>query len=173
MPARNFEYRYRGPRNTPEERGGKPPSYSRTVENEHAMIIERDLAVPLRDGTKVYVNIYRPADERPVPPIIAWSPYGKHVPFDPRRFLNAGVKEGDGARGSAGFLRLGRMGGHATVEQREGRAVGRVLSGAAAVARGRAQSAASRRHQPVGRLDRQLPRGRDPRWHSGYSFLGL
>ena len=95
MPQRNFEYRYRGPRNTPEERGGKPPSYSRTLENEHAMIIERDLAVTLRDGAKVYVNVYRPADERPVPPIIAWSPYGKHVPFDPRRFLNAGVKEGD------------------------------------------------------------------------------
>ena len=95
MPARNFEYRYRGPRNTPEERGGKPPAYSRTVENEHAMIIERDLAVTLRDGVKLYVNVYRPADERPVPPIIAWSPYGKHVPFDPRRFLNAGVKEGD------------------------------------------------------------------------------
>ncbi|MGB8551232.1 MAG: CocE/NonD family hydrolase, partial [Xanthobacteraceae bacterium] len=95
MPARTFEYRYRGPRNTPEERGGKPPAYSRTVENEHAMIIERDLAVTLRDGVKLYVNVYRPADERPVPPIIAWSPYGKHVPFDPRRFLNAGVKEGD------------------------------------------------------------------------------
>jgi uncharacterized protein len=95
MPGHSFQYRYRGPRNTPEERGGKPPVYSRTVENEHAMIIERDLAVPLRDGAKVYVNVYRPADEQPVPPIIAWSPYGKHVPFDPRRFLNAGVKEGD------------------------------------------------------------------------------
>ena len=40
--GQKFEYRYRGPRNTPEERGGKPPVYSRTVENEHAMIIERD-----------------------------------------------------------------------------------------------------------------------------------
>ena len=99
MPGHSFQYRYRGPRNTPEERGGRPPVYSRTVENEHAMIIERDVAVPLRDGAKVYLNIYRPADERPVPP----SPgaHGKHVPFDPRRFINAGVKEGDTSRYTA------------------------------------------------------------------------
>lgn len=95
MAPKGFEYRYRGPRNTPEERGGKPPVYSRTVNNEYAMIIERDVAIVMRDGRKLYANVYRPADERPVPPIIAWSPYGKHVPFDPRRFLNAGVKEGD------------------------------------------------------------------------------
>jgi predicted acyl esterase len=92
---KGYEYRYRGARNTPESRGGRPPSYNKTVENEHAMIIERDLAVALRDGAKIYVNVYRPADEKPVPPIIAWSPYGKHVPFDPKRFLNAGVKDGD------------------------------------------------------------------------------
>ena len=93
--SKTYQYRYRAPRNTPEERGGKPPSYSRIVENEHAMIIERDVAIPMRDGKQLYANIFRPADERPVPPIIAWSPYGKHVPFDPRRFLNAGVKDGD------------------------------------------------------------------------------
>ncbi len=93
--TKGYEYRYRGARNTPESRGGKPPVYSRTLENQHAMIIERDVVVPMRDGVKLYANIYRPVDERPVPPIIAWSPYGKHVPFDPRRFLNAGVKEGD------------------------------------------------------------------------------
>ena len=40
-----FQYRYRAPRNTPEERGGKPPVYTRTVENEHAMIIERDVTI--------------------------------------------------------------------------------------------------------------------------------
>jgi predicted acyl esterase len=95
MPTKAYQYRYRAPRNTPEERGGKPPVYRRILENEHAMIIERDVAIPMRDGVKLYADIFRPADERPVPPIIAWTPYGKHVPFDPRRFLNAGVKEGD------------------------------------------------------------------------------
>ena len=95
MPTKTYHYRYRGPRNSPEERGGKPPVYRRILENEHAMIIERDVAIPMRDGVKLYADIFRPVDERPVPPIIAWTPYGKHVPFDPRRFLSAGVKEGD------------------------------------------------------------------------------
>ena len=95
MPARSPQYRYRGPRAAPEERGGKPPVYRRIIENEHAMIIERDVAIPMRDGVKLYADVFRPANEKPVPPIIAWTPYGKHVPFDPRRFINAGVKEGD------------------------------------------------------------------------------
>jgi uncharacterized protein len=95
MPTKFREYRYRGPRSTPEERGGKPPVYRRILENEHAMIIERDVAIPMRDGVTLYADVFRPADEDPVPPIIAWTPYGKHVPFDPRRFLNAGVKVGD------------------------------------------------------------------------------
>ena len=34
-----------------------------------------------------------PGRREPVPPIIAWTPYGKHIPFDPKRFLNAGVKD--------------------------------------------------------------------------------
>lgn len=90
-----FEHRYRGPRNAPEQRGGKPPVYSRTVENEHAMLIERDLPVAMRDGVKLYTNIFRPVGDQPVPAIIAWGPYGKHVPFDPKRFVNAGVSDGD------------------------------------------------------------------------------
>jgi len=101
MAPKGFEYRYRGARNAPEDRGGKPPKYSRTLENEHAMIIERDVVITMRDGTKLYADVFRPADERPVPPIIAWTPYGKHVPFDPRRFLNAGVKEGDTSKYTA------------------------------------------------------------------------
>ena len=45
-----FHYRYRGPRNTPQERGGRPPVYSRRIENKHAMLIERD--VPIAPTTK-------------------------------------------------------------------------------------------------------------------------
>jgi len=61
-----FQYRYRKPRNTPEERGGRPPVYSRTLENEHAMLIERDLAVMLRDGTTIYANVFPGHDPRNV-----------------------------------------------------------------------------------------------------------
>ena len=36
------------------------------------MIIEQDVAVSVRDGLTVYADVYRPADERPAPPLIAW-----------------------------------------------------------------------------------------------------
>jgi predicted acyl esterase len=101
MAGKGFEYRYRAPRNAPEERGGIPPVYSRTIDNEYAMVIERNAVITLRDGVKIYADVFRPADERPVPPIIAWTPYGKHVPFDPKRFVNAGVKDGDTSKYTA------------------------------------------------------------------------
>jgi predicted acyl esterase len=71
-----FEYRFREPYATPQERGAPDPVQSRRVER--GMIIERNVPVALRDGVKILVDIFRPADEQPAPPIIAWTPYGKH-----------------------------------------------------------------------------------------------
>ncbi|WP_019554971.1 CocE/NonD family hydrolase [Propionispira raffinosivorans] len=43
------------------------------------LVFDRDVAVTLRDGVRIYADIYRPANiEEPIPAIIAWSPYGKH-----------------------------------------------------------------------------------------------
>jgi uncharacterized protein len=76
MPSRSFEYIFRSPTGAPEERGGAPPTYRRTVEN--GILIERDVPVPMRDGARIYVDILRPSDEKPAPPLIGWGPYGKH-----------------------------------------------------------------------------------------------
>lgn len=46
-----------------------------TVEN--GILIERDVAVKMRDGVTLYTDIYRPENAVDVPSIIAWSPYGK------------------------------------------------------------------------------------------------
>lgn len=56
-----------------------PPADYQRVE-EQGLLIERNLAVPLRDGTRIYVDVYRPAD-RPgdLPLLLGWSPYGKHA----------------------------------------------------------------------------------------------
>lgn len=43
------------------------------------MRIERDVAVKLRDGPCIYVDIYRPENVANVPVMISWSPYGKHL----------------------------------------------------------------------------------------------
>jgi len=41
------------------------------------IVLEKDVAVTLRDGVTIYVDVLRPARTGKVPVIIAWSPYGK------------------------------------------------------------------------------------------------
>lgn len=90
MAERGFAYRFRKPLNDPQSRGGVPPAYRGTTE--YGMLVEHDVAVRLRDGVTIYVDVYRPLDEKPAAPIIAWGPYGKHVPNEPTRFPSAGLK---------------------------------------------------------------------------------
>ena len=41
------------------------------------VVLEKDVAVSLRDGVTIYVDVFRPARTERVPVIVAWSPYGK------------------------------------------------------------------------------------------------
>ena len=41
------------------------------------IVFDKDVAVTLRDGVTVYVDVFRPAGTEPVPVILAYSPYGK------------------------------------------------------------------------------------------------
>ncbi|MES3021638.1 MAG: CocE/NonD family hydrolase [Pseudomonadota bacterium] len=41
------------------------------------IIFEKDVAVTLRDGVTIYVDLFRPAGVENVPVLLAWSPYGK------------------------------------------------------------------------------------------------
>jgi predicted acyl esterase len=41
------------------------------------ILFEQDVAVTLRDGTTIYVDVYRPTDQQDCPAIISWSPFGK------------------------------------------------------------------------------------------------
>ena len=43
------------------------------------IIMEKDVPVTLRDGTVIYTDIFRPADEKKHPALLAWSPYGKEL----------------------------------------------------------------------------------------------
>ena len=45
------------------------------------VVFERDVAVPMRDGTVIYINIFRPVGDDKVPAIVGWSPYGKEGGF--------------------------------------------------------------------------------------------
>jgi predicted acyl esterase len=41
------------------------------------IVFEKDVAVTLRDGVTIYVDIFRPAHAAKAPVLLAWSPYGK------------------------------------------------------------------------------------------------
>lgn len=49
----------------------------RTFETEDGLICDQDVPVFLRDGTKIYTDIYRPKTLEKIPVIISWSYYGK------------------------------------------------------------------------------------------------
>ena len=48
---------------------------------EQDMVIEKDVSIPLRDGTYVVANVFRPAGDGQWPVILGYSPYGKDVHF--------------------------------------------------------------------------------------------
>lgn len=89
-----YEYRFRKPSATPEQGGSETPRHRQLTEN--GMLIERDLGVAMRDGTRILVDLFRPADEETaVPPLIAWAPYGKHSPTKYEFFPGCGVSSAD------------------------------------------------------------------------------
>jgi predicted acyl esterase len=60
----------------------KPPLPPRGYESwqEEGLLIERNVEVPMRDGVRILVDVYRPADapHAGLPILLGWSPYGKH-----------------------------------------------------------------------------------------------
>lgn len=47
--------------------------------HERGLTIERNCVIPLRDGTNIFADIYRPEGaSHGVPLLLAWGPYGKH-----------------------------------------------------------------------------------------------
>jgi len=60
---------------------GKPtlPPLEHSVEEIDSLCIERNIAIPLRDGTRIYSDLYRPVGtNQDLPILLAWGPYGKH-----------------------------------------------------------------------------------------------
>jgi predicted acyl esterase len=74
----------------PPAQGGHPAPQHR-LEQVDGMLVERDLAVPMRDGVSIYADVYRPGSGQ-APVIVAWSPYGKHAPVTYDFFPGSGVR---------------------------------------------------------------------------------
>ena len=74
-----------------------PPPPVHSVVRESGLLIERNASVRLRDGVRIYVDIYRSAGamgEQPLPALLGWSPYGKHNTSDRLAWPAAGVASG-------------------------------------------------------------------------------
>jgi predicted acyl esterase len=92
MTSQKFEISFW--KGVPPTEGGYPGFNPRT-EKAEGIICEYDVAVAMRDGVKIYVDIFRPEKEGEYPLLIAWSPYGKHGCIKYTFFPKCGVCDAD------------------------------------------------------------------------------
>ncbi len=78
----------------PPEKGRHPGVNPRT-ERKAGMIIEYDVAVPMRDGVVIYADVFRPEAPGQYPPLIGWGPYGKHGFISYDVMGNTGLNDAD------------------------------------------------------------------------------
>lgn len=76
---RDFSKRWRkfGPSTEVLPKGWQKEEGRRALDED--LIFDRDISIPLRDGAKIWADVFRPvsSEKQPVPAILAWSPYGK------------------------------------------------------------------------------------------------
>jgi len=58
------------------------PGHGYTLIEEGHMIFERDVPVELRDGTTIYIDVFRPEAEGQYPVVLGYAPFGKHPHID-------------------------------------------------------------------------------------------
>jgi len=92
MPSQTFEMLFTDA--VPPAEGGHPGFNPRT-EKAEGMIIEYDVGVPMRDGAKIYIDVYRPEAEGKYPVIINWGPYGKFGRIKYSFLGNTGLNDED------------------------------------------------------------------------------
>ena len=74
--------------------GGCPQLNPRT-ETAAGLIIEYDVAVRMRDGARIYIDLYRPQAEGKYPVLLAWGPYGKFGRVKYSQLGNTGLNDED------------------------------------------------------------------------------
>ncbi|CAI6091283.1 unnamed protein product, partial [Clonostachys chloroleuca] len=75
-------------------RPAPPISYESYLLEDSKTWFEKDIAVPMRDGVKLYANLYRPIESicAKTPTIVLYSPFGKHGGVPPKFLDNMGVE---------------------------------------------------------------------------------
>ena len=82
------------PDQAPGRKRAPPPVHS--VQFQDGLRIERNARVAMRDGVRIYIDIYRPPGpaQARVPVLLGWSPYGKHNTTDQLPWPQSGVAAG-------------------------------------------------------------------------------
>ena len=71
---------------------GKYPGLGYAEREASGILIQKDVAITLRDGVKLYANVYRPKGRHGLPVIICYAPFGKHPHIDMHTtFAGSGV----------------------------------------------------------------------------------
>jgi predicted acyl esterase len=71
---------------------GKYPGFGYAERLQEGILIQKDVAIPMRDGATLYANIYRPKGRTGLPAIICDAPFGKHPHIDMKTtFAGSGV----------------------------------------------------------------------------------
>ncbi len=74
---------------------GKYPGLRPRREVTDGIVCDYDVAVKMRDGIKIYVDVFRPETPGEYPSLLAWAPYGKHGRIKYRFFPHCGVCDND------------------------------------------------------------------------------
>ena len=72
MDSQKFEMIFKEPTPLSES---EYPGFNPRTEKAKGMIIEYDVAVQMRDGVKIYIDLFRPDTEEKCPAILAWGPW--------------------------------------------------------------------------------------------------
>jgi len=92
MASQKFEMVFMDPA-APEK--GRCPGLNPRTERTGGMIIEYDVAVPMRDGMRIYIDVYRPETEGKCPVLLCWGPYGKFGRVKYSMLGNTGLNDED------------------------------------------------------------------------------
>lgn len=74
---------------------GKYPGLKPRTESVDGIACHFDVAVKMRDGITIYVDLFLPEKEGRYPVLIAWAPYGKHGRIKYKYFPHCGVCDSD------------------------------------------------------------------------------
>ncbi|TVY51674.1 Cocaine esterase [Lachnellula cervina] len=69
------------------------PRFESRVLEGGKVVLEKDYAIPMRDGVTIYADVYRPVDAiaKKTPTIVFFAPFGKHGAVPREKFSNMGV----------------------------------------------------------------------------------